>query len=251
MKKVFGVILIIVGVVCIPQVIGTGGADSTGALIGVSLVTFLPAYFLLRTNKTKDSKTANVSENHHTTISNVDSQKETFWENYKMKNLSIAFDIEELTGINFSTLSDKDAKEKVESLERWSKNTHVRIARLKDNFIETSTQNFSIDELKEGLDYMPQKQIEEANVFNISKQNTIQYWMIKWLKEYINNEENVYKSNKNLSDIEKILTKARNSDKSTESFVNSLSEDEMDSIIDFLADNDEESIKKMMSKYKK
>lgn len=48
MKKVFGIILIVVGLVCLPQIATPSAAGTIGGLIGVSLVTFLPAYFLLR-----------------------------------------------------------------------------------------------------------------------------------------------------------------------------------------------------------
>ena len=51
MKKVFGIILIVVGIVCLPQVIAPSSAETIGGLLGVSLVTFLPAYFLLRSKK--------------------------------------------------------------------------------------------------------------------------------------------------------------------------------------------------------
>jgi hypothetical protein len=54
MKKVFGNILIIVGFVCLPHVITPSFPETIGGLIGVSLVTFLPAFFLLR-NKKNDS----------------------------------------------------------------------------------------------------------------------------------------------------------------------------------------------------
>lgn len=51
MKKVFGFFLIVVGLICLPQVITPNAATTIGGLIGVSLVTFLPAYFLLRPKK--------------------------------------------------------------------------------------------------------------------------------------------------------------------------------------------------------
>jgi hypothetical protein len=54
MKKVFGNILLIVGFVCLPHVITPSFPETIGGLIGVSLVTFLPAFFLLR-NKKNDS----------------------------------------------------------------------------------------------------------------------------------------------------------------------------------------------------
>jgi hypothetical protein len=48
MKKVLGIILIGVGVITLPKVFSLDGLETLGGLIGVSLVTFLPAYFLLR-----------------------------------------------------------------------------------------------------------------------------------------------------------------------------------------------------------
>ena len=54
MKKIFGFILIGLGIVTLIKGLPTahGGAEAFGMLIGVSLFCFLPAYFLLR-NKTK------------------------------------------------------------------------------------------------------------------------------------------------------------------------------------------------------
>ena len=51
MKKVFGISLIVVGLICLPQVITPSVAETIGGLIGVGLVSFLPAYFLLKPEK--------------------------------------------------------------------------------------------------------------------------------------------------------------------------------------------------------
>ena len=51
MKKVFGIIFVVVGLICLPQAFTPNAPETIGGLIGVSLVTFLPAYFLLRTKK--------------------------------------------------------------------------------------------------------------------------------------------------------------------------------------------------------
>lgn len=56
MKKAFGILLIIVGIVCLPSVIAPGVAETIGRLIGDVLVTFLPAYFLLRSGKKKQEE---------------------------------------------------------------------------------------------------------------------------------------------------------------------------------------------------
>lgn len=51
MKKFFGIIFLVVGFVCLPQVLIPSFPETVGGLIGVSLVTFLPAFFLLRSKK--------------------------------------------------------------------------------------------------------------------------------------------------------------------------------------------------------
>ncbi len=57
MKNVFGIIFIVVGLICLPQVFTSSAPETIGGLIGVSLVTFLPAFFLLRSKKNdKDNK---------------------------------------------------------------------------------------------------------------------------------------------------------------------------------------------------
>jgi hypothetical protein len=57
MKNVFGIIFIVVGLICLPQVFTSSAPETIGGVIGVSLVTFLPAFFLLRSKKNdKDNK---------------------------------------------------------------------------------------------------------------------------------------------------------------------------------------------------
>lgn len=56
MKKVFGIILIVVGLICLPQVVAPDAATTIGGLIGVSLVTFFPAYFLLKVKKNEEQE---------------------------------------------------------------------------------------------------------------------------------------------------------------------------------------------------
>lgn len=57
MKKIFGIIFLVVGFVCLPQVFTPSFPETVGGLIGVSFVTFLPAYFLLRGKKDDNSNT--------------------------------------------------------------------------------------------------------------------------------------------------------------------------------------------------
>ena len=56
MKKVLGIILRIVGSVCMPQAFTPSAAETIGGLIGISLITFLPAFFLLRNKKDENDE---------------------------------------------------------------------------------------------------------------------------------------------------------------------------------------------------
>lgn len=58
MKKFFGILFVIFGIVCLPGVFAPSAAESIGRLIGLSLFSFLPAYFLLR-NNSKDNEGEN------------------------------------------------------------------------------------------------------------------------------------------------------------------------------------------------
>lgn len=53
MKKVFGILFLIVGIVSLPSVIAPNAAEMLGRLIGLSLFSFIPAYFLLRNSGKK------------------------------------------------------------------------------------------------------------------------------------------------------------------------------------------------------
>jgi hypothetical protein len=53
MKKVFGILFLIVGIVSLPSVIAPNAAEMIGRLIGLSLFSFIPAYFLLRNSGKK------------------------------------------------------------------------------------------------------------------------------------------------------------------------------------------------------
>ena len=57
MKKIFGFFFLVVGFICLPKAFTPSFPETVGGLIGVSLVTFLAAFFLLR-NKKNDSNNA-------------------------------------------------------------------------------------------------------------------------------------------------------------------------------------------------
>ena len=57
MKKIFGFFFLVVGFICLPKAFTPSFPDTVGGLIGVSLATFLPAFFLLRGKKDDNSNT--------------------------------------------------------------------------------------------------------------------------------------------------------------------------------------------------
>ena len=59
MRRVFGILFIILGVVCLPSCFSPSSAEMIGRLIGNALFTFLPAYFLLRNSGKKKDKEDN------------------------------------------------------------------------------------------------------------------------------------------------------------------------------------------------
>ena len=52
MKKFFGILFVILGIVCLPSVFAPSAAETIGRLIGWAITSVIPAYFLLR-NKSK------------------------------------------------------------------------------------------------------------------------------------------------------------------------------------------------------
>jgi hypothetical protein len=54
MKTFLGVLLIIVGILCIPAVISPSVCATIGGIIGVALFTFLPGILLIRSGSKKE-----------------------------------------------------------------------------------------------------------------------------------------------------------------------------------------------------
>jgi hypothetical protein len=54
MRKFFGILFVILGIVCLPSVFAPSAAETIGRLIGWSITSVIPAYFLLRNSGKKD-----------------------------------------------------------------------------------------------------------------------------------------------------------------------------------------------------
>lgn len=57
MKKFFGILFVVFGIVCLPSVFTPSAAEMIGRLIGWALTSMAPAFFLLRnSNKKEENK---------------------------------------------------------------------------------------------------------------------------------------------------------------------------------------------------
>lgn len=59
MKKVFGILFVVFGIVCLPSVFSPSPAEMIGRIIGWALTSVLPAYLLLRKSNKKENKEEN------------------------------------------------------------------------------------------------------------------------------------------------------------------------------------------------
>lgn len=106
----------------------------------------------------------------------------TYWESFKESNPTKANEIENLLGLDFSSLSDKDAKEKTETLERLSKSMNCSISQIKENFLKEIEKYPArlipsmIESTKRGIS-------KEVEVYHLNEGNTASAMMVKWLKE--------------------------------------------------------------------
>lgn len=239
MKKVIGIILIIVGIITLTRIDNSGGIETIGGFIGVSLVTFLPAFLLLRKEKNENSNEEkdvveldkigeNLSESLKNLNKSLELTDEIYWPLYKKNHPEKANDIEKLTGLNFASLRGLDAMQKIQSIERWANNLNCSIPDLKKEFIKSVEAKFSYDELDLFINRSKEEQIREASQFNIFRKNTISSFMEVWLNEYI--EEKKKAENK-------ISPHDYSWDKSSD-----ISEDDeiLNTFINFLADSESE-----------
>ena len=56
MKKFFGILFVVFGIVCLPSVFAPSAAEMIGRLIGWALTSVVPAYFLLRNTDKKSEE---------------------------------------------------------------------------------------------------------------------------------------------------------------------------------------------------
>ena len=64
MRKIFGFMFVVLGIVCLPSIIAPTAAETLGRFIGWALTSALPAYLLLRksSKKSDEEESKNLEE---------------------------------------------------------------------------------------------------------------------------------------------------------------------------------------------
>lgn len=181
--KYFGWISIIIGVLTL-----FGELDSRHPDVGVQLfMIVLGVIFLIfayRKEKEED-KTFESIKPQDTFKSNNIFVQTTYWGSYRMQHPSKAKDIENVLGIDLSTLSDQDCQEKIQMVERFSKSLNCSIAELKSAFLKEIDKYPS--RILPAMIISTQNYIRsEAALFHISGENTSSFLMTQWLQELYN-----------------------------------------------------------------
>ena len=105
-----------------------------------------------------------------------------YWESFKESNPTKAKEIETLWGLDFSTLSDRDAREKAETLERLSKGRNCSISQIKENYLK-EIEKYPARLIPQMIESTSKERSKEMETFHIGEGNTASALMVKWLKE--------------------------------------------------------------------
>lgn len=109
-------------------------------------------------------------------------KSKTYWESFKESNPTKAKEIETLWGLDFSTLSDRDAREKVETLERLSKSMKCSISQIKENYLK-EIEKYPARLIPHMIEFTSRDSSKEKETFHIREGNTASALTVKWLKE--------------------------------------------------------------------
>ena len=105
-----------------------------------------------------------------------------YWESFKESNPTKAKEIETLWGLDFSTLSDRDAREKAETLERLSKGMNCSISQIKENYLK-EIEKYPARLIPQMIESTGRELSKEMETFHIREGNSASALMVKWLRE--------------------------------------------------------------------
>lgn len=106
----------------------------------------------------------------------------TYWETFKKNNPTIASEIEDILDLDFSTLSDRDAREKIGTLERLSKSMNCSISQIRENYLK-EIEKYPARLIPQMIESTQREMDKEVETFHIKQDNTATALMVKWLKK--------------------------------------------------------------------
>lgn len=109
-------------------------------------------------------------------------KQKTYWENFRETTPNKAKEIEELLRIDMSKLSDRDAKEKIQMLERFCKSLGCSIPQTKAAYLKEMEQ-YPTGLISQMIETTKKEMANEIDMFHILEGNTCSALMIEWLKE--------------------------------------------------------------------
>lgn len=109
-------------------------------------------------------------------------KSKTYWESFKESNPTKAKEIETLWGLDLSTLSDRDAREKKETLERLSKGMNCSISQIKENYLK-EIEKYPARLIPQMIESTSRELSKEIETFHIREGNLASALMVKWLRE--------------------------------------------------------------------
>ena len=109
-------------------------------------------------------------------------KQKTYWEEFKDGNPTKAKDIEDLLKIDMSKLSNRDAREKIQMLDRFSKSLGCSIPQIKATYLKEMEQ-YPTRLIPQMIGTTTREMANEVDMFHILEGNTCSALMIEWLKE--------------------------------------------------------------------
>ena len=110
-------------------------------------------------------------------------KKGTYWRGFKSRKPDLAQEIESLIDYDLSTTSDIEAFEIVTTLQRWAENVKCSVGELKEMFMSELNDISDEETYRQTIESIKEKQTEESTLLNISKENTISGFKIRWIQE--------------------------------------------------------------------
>ena len=110
-------------------------------------------------------------------------KKGTYRKGFKSRKPDLAQEIESLVDCDLCTVSDIEAFEIVTTLQRWAESVKCSVGKLKEKFILELNDISDEKTYRQTIESIKEKQAEESTLFNISKENTISGFKIRWIQE--------------------------------------------------------------------